>query len=176
MTCEATTDRPTHVNLTNHAYWNLSGGAAKDVLGHQLMLPADQYVPTDAVLIPTADPRSVEGTPLNFRRPTTIGARIDQLKDGYDHCYVVRKEPGKELSLAARVVEPGSGRTMEVSTTQPGVQLYTDGRSRRALCLETQHFPNSPNVPGYPSTLLRPDAKYRQVTVYKFGVARDSNQ
>ena len=169
MTYGATTDKPTHVNLTNHAYWNLSGGAAKDVLAHELTLYADQYLPTDADLIPLGDPKSVQDTPLDFRRPMTIGARIDKLPGGYDHCYVLRKQPGMQPSLAARVVEPVSGRSMEVYTTQPGVQLYTDGRNRRALCLETQHFPDSPHRPAYPSTLLRPGEEFRQVTMYKFG-------
>jgi aldose 1-epimerase len=149
MAYEAATDKPTHVNLTNHAYWNLSGGAAKDVLEHQLTIFADEYLPVDATQIPLGDPQPVKDTFMDFTRPMTVGSRIAQTKGGYDHCYVVRKEPGKALALAARVVEPASGRTMEVYTTQPGVQLYTDnGRKHRCLCLETQHYPDAPNRPA----------------------------
>jgi aldose 1-epimerase len=173
------------VNLTNHAYWNLSGGQAKDVLGHELTLLADRVLPVDEHLIPTGDPQPVEGTPLDFRKPTTIGARIDQLRNGYDHCYALNKATaagaagaGTEAAApaaqrAAVVVEPKSGRVMEVFTTQPGVQLYTDGRNRRALCLETQHYPDSPNRPSFPSTLLRPGEKYLQKTRHRFGTVAE---
>jgi aldose 1-epimerase len=168
MHYEATTDKPTHVNLTNHAYWNLSAGKAENVLGHELTIHASAYLPADDALIPTGDSVPVKDTPLDFTAPKTIGARIDQLKNGYDHCYALDTEAGKAMPLAARVVEPISGRVMEVSTTQPGVQLYTDGRARRALCLETQHYPDAPNRPSFPSTLLRPGETYRQTTIHKF--------
>jgi aldose 1-epimerase len=163
---EATTDKPTHLNLTNHAYWNLIGDGKSDVLGHVVTINADQYLPVDAGLIPLGDPKPVRGTPLDFTQPKTIGSRLDQLKGPYDHCYLLNKVPGEDFSAAARVVEPKSHRVMEVFTTQPGVQFYTG--NRRGLCLETQHYPDSPNRPSYPSTLLRPGEKYAQVTVYRF--------
>jgi len=167
---EAAADKPTHVNLTNHAYWNLAGKGAKSVLDHQVTIRADHFLPVDAGLIPLGEPRPVKGTPMDFTRPMTIGSRIDQLKGPYDHCYVLNKEPGKEPSPAARVVERKSGRVMEVFTTQPGVQFYTG--NPRGLCLETQHYPDSPNQPSYPSTLLRPGQKLSQWTVYKFSVLK----
>jgi aldose 1-epimerase len=177
MAYEATTDKPTHVNLTNHAYWNLSGGAANDVLEHQLTLFADAYLPVDAAQLPLGDPLPVKGTHMDFTRPMAVGSRIAETKGGYDHCYVLRKEPGKALSLAARVVDPTSGRAMEVYTTQPGVQLYTDnGRKHRCLCLETQHYPDSPNRPAYPTTLLRPGEKFSQTTVHRFSRLAESRE
>jgi aldose 1-epimerase len=182
----ATTDRPTVVNLTNHAYFNLAGGG--DVLGHQMQLAASRFVPVNANLIPLGELRAVAGTPMNFTAPAAIGARIasddEQLHralDGYDHTWVLDKAPG-ELAFAARVFEPASGRVLETYTTQPGVQFYSgnflDGSVRgkggqayakhAGLCLETQHFPDSPNQPQFPTTVLRPGETYHHVTVYRF--------
>jgi aldose 1-epimerase len=185
MEYTATTDKPTHVNLTNHGYWNLAGAGSGSVRGHRLTINADQWLPADAGLIPTGEFKDVAGTPVDFRRPETIGARIDLLTatGGYDHGYVVKRSRPGELALAARVVEPSSGRVMEVSTTYPSVQLYTanhlDGHVKvggrayekyGAVCLETQFFPDSPNKPGFPSTVLRPGEAYRQLTVHRFSV------
>jgi aldose 1-epimerase len=180
----AVTDRPTIVNLTNHAYWNLTDGGAGDVLGHLLTIEADRYLPADEGLIPLGELKSVAGTPLDFLLPTPIGARIEQLGQlgGYDHCYVLNKPQGTiEPALAATLVSPDSGRMMEVFTTQPGVQLFSgnclDGTLRASgkvyrkyagVCLETQHFPDSPNHPHFPSTILRPGQTYRQTTIHRF--------
>jgi aldose 1-epimerase len=186
----ATTDAPTVVNLTNHAYFNLAGEGEGTVLGHEMQIEADAFTPVDGTLIPTGERRPVAGTPFDFRKPVAIGARIDaadeQLKaaGGYDHNYVLRGKAG-ELRLAARVVEPGSGRVLEVFTTEPGLQFYSGnfldgtviGKSgkpyvkRGALCLEAQHFPDSPNQPGFPSVVLRPGQTYRQTTVYRLTMA-----
>lgn len=190
----ATADKDTVVNLTNHSYFNLLGvgPGTGDVLGHVLMIEADKFTPVDSGLIPTGELRDVAGTPFDFRKPTAIGARInddnEQLKlaGGYDHNFVLRRKLGAPISLAARVVEPASGRILEVWTTEPGMQLYTgnflDGSihgkggvvytKHMAFCLETQHFPDSPNHPKFPTTELKPGERYHTTTIYKFSVQK----
>ena len=188
----ATTTKPTPVTLSQHSYFNLTGEARRDVLNHLITLSADRYTPVDATMIPTGELASVEGTPFDLRLPTRIGARVDvddeQLRHGggFDHNFVLnRTEPG--LMHAGHVAEPDSGRIMEIYTTEPGVQFYSgnslDGSIRGkgghaygrrcGFCLETQHFPDSPNHPGFPSTILRPGEELTSRTVFAFSAQRD---
>ena len=192
ITYSATSDKKTVVNLTNHSYFNLAGQGSGDILGHLLIIRADKFTPVDAGLIPTGEFRDVAGTPFDFRKELAIGARIDQdeeqlkLGGGYDHNFVLQRSNDPEESLAARVLEPVSGRILEVWTTEPGVQFYTgnflDGKTigkggvtypkRSAFCLETQHFPDSPNQPKFPSAVLNAGERYHTITTYKFSVKK----
>ncbi len=178
---EAETDRPTPVNLTHHSYFNLAGQGEGDILGHELMLNASHFTPVDEGLIPTGEVRPVAGTPWDFTIPRAIGAEIAAVPGGYDHNFVLRDGEGT-LRLAGRVVERASGRVMEIYTIEPGIQFYSGnfldgtitGKSGKAyrkhygFCLEPQHFPDSPNKPDFPSTILRPGEKYTSLTVHKF--------
>jgi len=180
----ATTDKPTPVNLTNHSYFNLSAGKDSTVLAHVLQLNADKYTPVNDQLIPTGQIADVKGTPLDFTTAKAIGKDIGNVKGGFDHNWILNRK-GNALQEAATLYDPGSGRYMEVWTTQPGIQFYSGNflngnlqaaKGRRiygahaGLCLETQHYPDSPNEPSFPSTILKPGETYRETTIYRFSV------
>jgi aldose 1-epimerase len=178
---EATADKATPLNLTNHTYFNLAGQGEGDVLGHDLMLNADTFLPATPELLPTGEIRPVKGTPFDFTSPKAIGADLAKVTGGYDNCYIIRGGGGSP-ALTARVYEPTTGRVLEISTTEPAIQFYTgnflDGKitgkagkvykQHYGFCLETQHYPDSPNRPEFPSTILRPGQVFRSITVHKF--------
>lgn len=179
----AVTDKPTPVNLTNHSYFNLAGVGSGTILDHELMIAADRYTPADETLIPTGQIARVAGTPLDFTKPMRIGARIDQVPGGYDHNFVLNSGGGR-LALAARLRDPASGRTMDILTTEPGIQFYSgnflDGsvaglggtyHKHCGMCLETQHFPDSVNKPDWPGIILRPGQRYSHTIVHKLTTA-----
>ncbi|MCL2742863.1 MAG: galactose mutarotase [Planctomycetaceae bacterium] len=193
MEYTATTDKPTVLNLTNHTYWNLAGfpkGKPSTNHEHILRLNADRFLPTDDTLIPTGELKQVAGTPLDFRTPHKIGERIAQVEGahfagGYDHCFILNQEKPGQPVLCAEIIEPNSGRTMMVQTTEPGVQFYSGNflsgsmtafghkyEKHASICLETQHYPNSPNNATFPSTVLRPGEKFTSVTIHTFGITQ----
>jgi aldose 1-epimerase len=188
----ASADKDTVVNLTNHSYFNLTGDASHDILGHQLSLHAQEFTPVDSTLIPNGELRAVKGTPFDFTAATAIGARIDQDDEqvkfgkGYDHNWVLEKNEIAGLRMAAEVFEPATGRLLEILTTEPGIQFYSgnfldgtvqgkDGKAyahRTGFCLETQHFPDSPNHKNFPSTVLKVGQTYRSSTIFRFATRK----
>lgn len=181
----AETDKPTPINLTQHNYYNLTGDPTQTILNHTLILNADKYTPVDSTLIPTGELKNVHSTPFDFTTPHKIGERIAQVKSGYDHNWVLNKT-SDGLQLAATAIDSTSGRKLEVYTDQPGIQFYSgnflDGKLKTndgkpinkyaGLCLETQHFPNSPNQPNFPNTILKPGEKYHSISEYKFSIIK----
>ena len=186
---EAVSDKATPINLTHHTYWNLLGQGKGNILGHELLLEADSYTPVDEGLIPTGEIRAVAGTAMDFTTPHPIGGRIADVEGGYDHNFVLTSGGG-ELTLAAQVYEPSTGRVLEIFTTEPGIQFYSGnfldgsfpGKGGHAVnkhfgfCLETQHFPDSPNRPDFPSTILRPGERYHSLTIHRFSVKTKNDQ
>ena len=184
---EATTDKATVVNLTNHCYFNLSGDPKNNsILDHLLTLNCDLYLPVDETMIPTGDMLAVAETPMNFVASHTIGNRIEKVEGGYDHCYVINRD-SEGLVPAATVVDQNNGRTMEIFTTEPGIQLYSGNflngkdenggfKKHHGFCLETQHYPDSPNQPAFPSTVLKPGETFKSTTVHKFGVVGQAGE
>ena len=189
MEYTATTDQKTFVNLTNHTFWNLAGSGSLSILDHKLIIAADRYLPTREGLIPTGEIVSVTGTPLDFRTEKRVGEQIGEITEpwfagGYDHCLILADKPAASLSFAAKLVDPASGRTMTVETSEPALQCYSgnfldgtivsaEGHSypkQSLLCLEAQHYPDSPHQPAFPSTLLEPGNTYRQTTIHSFGI------